>query len=161
MPNESISIRPAARADMAVLGTLGARLVHLHYGFDRARFMAPVDGLEAGYAQFLASRMSRRDAEVLVATVGETVAGYAYITVEPPSWEELREEAGFIHDIIVDEAMRGHGLAAQLVDAAIQWFRARRVRRVVLWTAEQNAPAQRLFAKAGFRRTMVEMTREI
>jgi len=30
----------------------------------------------------------------------------------------------------------------------------------VLSTAEQNEPAQRLFARAGFRRTMIEMTRE-
>jgi ribosomal protein S18 acetylase RimI-like enzyme len=33
--------------------------------------------------------------------------------------------------------------------------------RVVLGTAEQNEPAQRLFERLGFRRTMVEMTREL
>jgi RimJ/RimL family protein N-acetyltransferase len=32
---------------------------------------------------------------------------------------------------------------------------------VMLMTAEQNPAAQRLFARLGFRRTMVEMTREI
>jgi ribosomal protein S18 acetylase RimI-like enzyme len=32
---------------------------------------------------------------------------------------------------------------------------------VVLWTAEQNRDAQRLFERLGFRRTMVEMTREL
>jgi len=31
----------------------------------------------------------------------------------------------------------------------------------VLSTAERNEAAQRLFASAGFRRTMVEMTREL
>jgi hypothetical protein len=31
----------------------------------------------------------------------------------------------------------------------------------MLWTAEQNADAQRLFVKLGFRRTMIEMTREL
>jgi RimJ/RimL family protein N-acetyltransferase len=33
--------------------------------------------------------------------------------------------------------------------------------RVMLWTASQNATAQRLFARAGFRPTMIEMTREL
>jgi hypothetical protein len=33
--------------------------------------------------------------------------------------------------------------------------------RVMLWTAEQNDSAQRLFARLGFRRTMIEMTREL
>jgi RimJ/RimL family protein N-acetyltransferase len=32
---------------------------------------------------------------------------------------------------------------------------------VVLWTAEQNEAAQRLFTRLAFRRTMVEMTREM
>jgi ribosomal protein S18 acetylase RimI-like enzyme len=31
----------------------------------------------------------------------------------------------------------------------------------VLWTAEKNDPAQRLFTRLGFRRTMIEMTREL
>jgi ribosomal protein S18 acetylase RimI-like enzyme len=33
--------------------------------------------------------------------------------------------------------------------------------RVVLSTAERNGAAQRLFELAGFRRTMVEMTRDL
>ena len=33
--------------------------------------------------------------------------------------------------------------------------------RAVLWTAAQNTGAQRLFDAAGFRTTMIEMTREL
>jgi hypothetical protein len=45
--------------------------------------------------------------------------------------------------------------------AALEFFRSRGVPRVVLLTAERNAAAQRLFAGAGFRPTMIEMTREL
>ena len=38
---------------------------------------------------------------------------------------------------------------------------ARGAPRVVLSTAEKNQVAQRLFEAAGFRRTMVELTREL
>jgi hypothetical protein len=31
----------------------------------------------------------------------------------------------------------------------------------MLWTAEQNPAAQNLFSQLGFRRTMIEMTREL
>ena len=45
--------------------------------------------------------------------------------------------------------------------AALDWLRAQGAPRVVLWSAEQNATAQRLFTRLGFRRTMVEMTKEL
>ena len=77
------------------------------------------------------------------------------------SWKELRDEAGFVHDLIVDPDPSRQGRGALLLDAAIEWLRGRGMPRVVLWTAEQNTGGQRLFARMGFRRTMVEMTREL
>lgn len=161
MSADLVTVRLATRADLPALGVLGARLVELHYGWDRLRFLAPMDGLEEGYAAFLGNRMSARDAVVLVAAVDDKVVGYLYGAVEPVSWEELRDEAGYIHDVIVDERAQGRGVARQLVEAAVAWFRDRGLARVVLWTAEQNEAGQHLFARLGFRRTMIEMTREI
>ena len=40
-------------------------------------------------------------------------------------------------------------------------LKARGAPRLVLSTAEKNKVAQRLFDRAGFRRTMIEMTREL
>lgn len=57
---------------------------------------------------------------------------------------------------------QGHSRNEQaLIDAAIEWLRSRGAPRVVLWSVERNEAAQRLFARLGFRRTMVEMTREL
>ena len=86
--------------------------------------------------------------------------GYVYAGLEPPSWKELREAAGFIHDLVVDESARGRGLAGQLLEAAAAWLGERGAPRILLWTAFPNAAAQRVFEKAGFRKTMIEMTRE-
>jgi ribosomal protein S18 acetylase RimI-like enzyme len=47
------------------------------------------------------------------------------------------------------------------VDATLDALKSRGVPRVVLSTAEKNIAAQRLFDRAGFRRTMIEMTREL
>jgi ribosomal protein S18 acetylase RimI-like enzyme len=52
-------------------------------------------------------------------------------------------------------------LARALLGRAIEWLRERGQPRVVLWTAERNDAAQRLFDALGFRRTMIEMTREL
>ena len=154
-------IRTATASDLPSLGRLGARLVKAHHSFDRQRFMQPDDDIEAGYAWFLGTQLQVPTATVLVATNADSlVIGYTYAGIEPQSWKELRDEAGFIHDVVVDEAFEGQGLGTRLVAAAAQWLEAQGAPRVMLWTAENNQAAQRLFCSLGFRRTMIEMTRE-
>lgn len=156
-----MTIRPATPADVPALGRLGALLISIHHDFDRQRFFAPPANPEEGYGWFLGSQLEDPDVVVLVAEHEGRVVGYVYAGVEPHSWKELREECGFVHDIIVAPDARGHGAGQRLLDAAITWLKARGMPRVMLWTADSNAHAQRLFARHGFRRTMVEMTREL
>jgi GNAT superfamily N-acetyltransferase len=154
-------IRRATREDLPVLGRLGALLLRTHYGFDDRRFMAPGADPEGGYAWFLGTQLQSEDAAVLVLERDGSVLGYVYAAIEPQSWKELRERAGFIHDVIVTESGRRSGVAAALIEAAVEWLRSRGVPRVMLWTAVQNEGAQLLFSRLGFRPTMIEMTREI
>ena len=155
------SIRRATEADAPALGRLGALLLRAHHAFDPQRFMAPGRDPESGYGWFLGSQIGDDDVAVFVAERDGDVIGYVYAGLEPRSWKELREACGFIHDVAVREEGRRGGVATALVDAAISWLRSRGAPRVVLWSADQNAPAQRLFDRLGFRRTMVEMTREL
>ncbi len=158
---QQLVIRRAHEDDLPTLGVLGALLMRMHYAFDRNRFMAPGAHPEGGYAWFLGTQLRDPEVVVLVAERDGTVVGYVYAGLEPQSWRDLREAAGYIHDVVVDEAGRRHGVASALIEAAIEWLRERGAPRVVLSTAEPNEAAQRLFAKLGFRRTMVEMTREL
>jgi GNAT superfamily N-acetyltransferase len=153
-------IRPATHADLDALGRLGAVLMRTHYAFDPQRFLSPGTNPEEGYAWFLETQLREPDAIVLVAENDARVTGYIYAALEPMSWKELRGPAGFIHDIVVEEGARGGGVARQLLTAAVEWLRGRGAPRVMLWTAAQNERAQRVFAAAGFRTTMVEMTLE-
>jgi ribosomal protein S18 acetylase RimI-like enzyme len=154
-------IRRATEADAPALGRLGALLLRVHHNFDPQRFIAPGNDPEGGYEWFLRSQLKEEDAAVFVAEQGGSVTGYIFAALEPISWKELREACGFIHDIVVDERGRRSGVATALVQAAIDWLRSRGAPRVVLGTAERNPAAQRLFEKLGFRRTMIEMTREL
>jgi GNAT superfamily N-acetyltransferase len=156
-----VRIRLATEADVAALGRMGAALLRLHYAFDQQRFIAPRGNPEEGYGWFLGSQLRDADAVVYVAEREGAVVGYVYAGLEPHSWKELREAAGFIHDVVVEETHRGAGIATALLDAAGEWLKAHGAPRVMLWTAERNHGAQRLFEQAGFRRTMIEMTREL
>jgi ribosomal protein S18 acetylase RimI-like enzyme len=156
-----ILIRPAHESDLPTLGRLGALLLETHYHFDEKRFMAPRPNSAEAYAEFLHTQLKEEDAVVLVAECAGAIAGYVYAGLEPRSWKELRDLAGFIHDVVVENSYRRTGVAGALVEAAIAWLRAHGAPRVILWTADQNAAAQKLFSRLGFRRTMIEMTREL
>lgn len=156
-----VLVRRATEADAPALGRLGALLMRTHHGFDPQRFLAPGSNPETGYGRFLRSQLREEDVIVLVAEHDGVVIGYVYAGLEPLSWKELRDACGFIHDVVVAEPGRRLGAATALVEAAVDWLRQRGAPRVVLWTAEPNAAAQALFARLGFRRTMVEMTREL
>ncbi len=161
MSQSTIHIRPATPADLPALGRLGALLLRVHHAFDPRRFMAPRDHAEQGYARFLGSQLGDPETVVLVAEREGVVVGYVYAGLEPQSWKELRDACGFVHDVAVDEAARRDGAATALLAAAEDWLRQHGAPRVVLWTADRNAAAQRLFERAGFRRTMLEMTKEL
>jgi GNAT superfamily N-acetyltransferase len=154
-------IRPANEGDVAALGRLGALLMRTHYAFDPRRFMNPGESPEDGYGWFLGTQLHEPDGVVLVAEREGRVAGYVWAGLEPLSWKELRDAAGFIHDVIVEESERRSGVATALVEAAVEWLREHGAPRVMLWSAQPNEQARRLFARLGFRPTMVEMTREL
>ena len=157
----SITIRPAKTEDLRAIGRLGALLVRLHHDFDPERFIAAAPRTEQRYASFLGSQLDEPNVVILVAERNSDVVGYTYGGVEDYDYMALRGPAGVLYDIVVDPAHRGQGIGRMLLDATLATLAARGAPRVVLSTAEQNESAQRLFARAGFRRTMVEMTREL
>src|SRR5258705_7883624 len=152
-------VRRADRGDLPALRRPGALLIRVHHAFDERRFLAPGPHSEEGYGRFLAAQQGD-DVAVFVAERDGRVVGYVYAGIEPRSWKELRDVAGFIHDVVVDEGVRGLGIGTRLLETAAEWLVARGVPRVMLWTAARNTGAQRLFERLGFRCTMIEMTRE-
>ncbi len=159
--NLAITVRRASPADVATLGRLGALLVKTHHDFDPLRFIPATPQTERGYGSFLGTQLDDEDIVVLVAERDGEVIGYTYAGMEGFDYMSLRGPAGVLYDIVVDPRHRGQGVGRQLLDATLRALETKGAPRVVLSTAEQNEPAQRLFAGVGFRRTMIEMTREL
>jgi ribosomal protein S18 acetylase RimI-like enzyme len=159
----SWTVRPARLDDVPAAAKLAGELVRLHHRYDHLRFMR-IEPVEEGYAWFLRTQLDREDVVFLVAVTanegGEAVIGYTFATLEERDWSDLRDACGKIHDVYVDESARGHGVAARLVAETLARLEAKGAPRAVLMTAWQNESARRLFEKLGFRRTMIEMTRE-
>jgi len=152
------TVRRATTADLPAVGRLGALLIEEHHDFDPRRFLAARPGTPTDYASFLSTQLEDPDKAVLVADDGGRVVGYVYAALEGYDYMALRGPAGVLHDVVVDPEHRGRGMGRLLLEAALEFFRSRGAARVVLSTAMRNEAAQRLFARMGFRPTMVEMT---
>ena len=155
------TVRPARLEDVPAAAALAAELVRLHHRFDPLRFMC-IEPVEDGYAWFMRTQVEQEGVVFLVAVDDESelVVGYVLASLEERDWSDLRDACGKIHDVFVAPAMRGHGVASVLVEDAVARLIAMGAPRVVLMTAAPNEEAKRLFAKLGFRPTMLEMTRE-
>lgn len=155
-----MQVRPALLEDLPAVSVLAAELVRLHHRWDPQRFLS-VEPLEAGYQWFFARELKRKKgAVILVAESDDAIIGYAYGTIEPRDWNDLLDACGKLHDIYVNPRIRRQGAGRALLDAILAALKQRGAPRVVLHSAWQNSDAHAFFESAGFRRTMVEMTRE-
>lgn len=160
----SVAVRPARRSDLPALGAFGAKLARLHHGWDPLRFFLPDEPLQAGYAWWLGKERANPRAVVLAAVRGGgrgQAVGYAYGRIEPRDWNSLRERCGVAVDLWVEPDARGEGVGRLLVERLVAELARLGAPRVVLEVAAKNRGAQRVFAKLGFRRTMLELTREV
>jgi ribosomal protein S18 acetylase RimI-like enzyme len=159
--SSTVTVRSARPDDEGAIGRLGAMLVTEHHRFDPKRFIAPLPALPKRYGEFLISRISRPEMVVLVAVRGSDVIGYCYAGMEGNDYMTLRGPAGVIYDLVVEPAERRKGIGSALMDATFAALEKLGAPRVLLFTAEKNHIAQAMFERAGFRRTMIEMTREL
>lgn len=68
----------------------------------------------------------------------------------------IREAGGAVVGVYVDPSHRGAGVIDGLLDAAVDWVRARGLRRIRLTVHADNLRAQAAYRRAGFRPTGVE-----
>ncbi len=139
---------------------MGAALTRSHQSFDARRFLL-VEDLEAGYEWWLGTLLAEEQSALLVAESGGELIGYAAGRIEPRDWATLLDRHGALHEVWVATSWRRRGVGRALVEGICDALGRLGAPRVVLWCAWANASAQKLFEQAGFRRTMLEMTREI
>jgi ribosomal protein S18 acetylase RimI-like enzyme len=156
----SVTIRSATEDDREAMGRMAGDLVRMHHALDAQRFLI-MEPIDEGYGRWLGREASREGALVLVAEdADKKVVGYIYGTMEGRDWMALRDACGALQDIFVIESARRAGVARELTRALCNRMRELGAPRVVLSTAARNEGAQKFFESMGFRRTMIEMTRE-
>jgi ribosomal protein S18 acetylase RimI-like enzyme len=156
----AIEIRQATRRDLPKISLLAGALVRQHHAFDAKRFLF-IENPESGYAWWFGKELLNKKALICCAKLDGKIVGYAYARLEPRDWNALLDAHGALHDIFVADFARRKGIGKKLLERVLLELRARGAARVVLHTAIKNRAAQKLFAAVGFRKTMLEMTREL
>ncbi len=155
-----IQIKKATRRDLPKISVLAGQLVRQHYAFDPKRFMI-IENPEQGYEWWFGKELLNKKAIILCARLDGELVGYSYARLEPRDWNSLLDACGALHDILVADSARRRGVGKQLLARTLAELKTRGAPRVLLHTAVKNRAAQKLFAAAGFRQTMLEMTCEL
>ncbi|MFZ4573441.1 MAG: GNAT family N-acetyltransferase [Phycisphaerales bacterium] len=155
-----VVIRGAVAADVERVLPMVAGVVALHEEWDSARYGALPDVIER-YRRWLPGRASDPRSVFLVAEAPAALVGFVVASVESNIPIYKVEEFGFVHDMWVEPAWRGRGIARGLATACVERFGAMGVRQIRLETAWRNEGARRVFRAAGFRETAVEMALDL
>ena len=109
------------------------------YGWD-----ATFEGLLAEIAGSFVKRFDPAFERCWVAELDGEVAGAVFVVRKTARVAQLRM-------LFVEPSARGRGIGALLVDECVAFARAKRYRRMVLWTNDVLVSARRLYEAAGFR----------
>lgn len=154
-------VRSARVEDVPGVLPMVREICSLHEGSDPARYTFLSD-VVLRYARWLPERAVDERSVFLVAEREDGSFGAFLVgTVEEGIPIFVTREYGWIHDVWVDPAERGSGIAGELVHLAKERFRAMGLTQVRLETGAFNDRARRVFEREGFRACTVEMLCEL
>jgi ribosomal protein S18 acetylase RimI-like enzyme len=106
-----------------------------------------------------AIRSTTEDPSVFVAEIDGAVRGFIHLR----SLEDYyrRHKHGHVADIVVADSHEGQGIATALLGRAEEWSRAQGYDWMTLGVFEQNARAERLYQKLGYRRDVIRLLKPL
>jgi GNAT superfamily N-acetyltransferase len=139
MTGHDFTVTTASPADIhGVIALIGRVFAEYGFVFDAAVEVPDLHSFAVHYAPpYGAFYVVRKDATV-VGSVGV---------------ERVDVETAELHRLYLDAEWRGRGLGRALVEAVLDWCRAQRVLRLVLWSDTRFDLAHRLYGRMGFHRT--------
>lgn len=158
--DEGFRIRDGTEEDVGAVLPMVAAICRYHQELDPERYGFVVQVAEM-YRSWLPQRVVDPKSVLLVAEAEGALVGFLVGACETSIRIYTLREFGFIHDVWVEPAWRGRGIAGALVDGAMERFAAMGVKQVRLETAAENEAARRLFASRGFRVGTVDMLRVV
>jgi len=135
----ALLVRPAGRADApGVVGLIGR--VYAEYGFVYAPEVEVPDlfRFDEHYSAPRGAFFVVLERNAVVGSVGV---------------ERVDDDTAELHRLYLDSRLRGRGTGRALVEAVLDWCRAQKIGRLILWSDTRFDQAHRLYTRMGFSRT--------
>lgn len=152
----AVVVREATVADVRAILPMVRAICAMHEKLDPSRY-AMLPGVVSMYETWLPRRIADPKSVVLVGESGSRVVAFLVAEVESNIPIYRLKRFGFVHDVWVEPAARGAGIARALALRAVERFRAMGVKQIRLETAADNPGARALFTSCGFRTATIDM----
>jgi len=149
-------VRDATNADVPAILPMVRAICSMHEALDPPRY-AMLPNVVSMYQLWLPQRIADRNSVVLVGEADSKVVAFLVASVEANIPIYRLDRFGFIHDVWVEPAARGRGIAKALALRAVEKFRAIGAKQIRLETATDNPDARALFTSCGFRVANIDM----
>lgn len=148
-------IRRATWEDLPILLNFEQAIIEFERQFDPT--LAPAD---VSYYD-LAGMIDAPLVELLVAEINHEVIGSGYARLEESKVYLKHRRHAYLGFMYVVPSWRGAGVNQQLIAALNRWIITQNVHELRLDVYHDNQAAVRAYEKAGFRRHLTEMRREL
>lgn len=151
-----LKVRKAQTADLDGFWKYTKEIVEQHQRFDPLRF-SKFPNHERKLYEFFRDELTNPASVILILEHDAEITGYAYLNLAGESFVEMADARAWLHDLYVDEKMRGAGGGKLLLAAAREAARELGSKVLMLQVAAANKNAQKLFLESDFRITVHEM----
>lgn len=153
MPEGGLTVETGVSTDApGVIALIGRVFAEYGFVFDRSAEVPDLQDFDRHYQPPVGEFFVVRERNQIVGAVGV---------------ERVDADTAELHRLYLDTHLRGHGTGRALVSAVLDWCRAQRISRLILWSDTRFDLAHRLYTRMRFRRTGerslpgdVNMTRE-
>jgi GNAT superfamily N-acetyltransferase len=136
----SIHVRNATDEDVQSIAVL----------FDQYRVFYKQSSDLSAATKFIQERITNHESVIFIAEENDTLIGFTQLY---PIFSSVgMKRAWLLNDLFVIPTARGKGVADALLQAAQQWGKATQSRWLMLQTARDNFPAQKVYERNGWKR---------
>ena len=148
---QQFTVRIATLADLKVLLSFEQEIIRAERPFDETLDKDPISYYD------LRELVLSEEAAVMVAELNSRVIGSGYALIRDAKPYLDHKKYAYLGFMYTDKEQRGQGVNKAIVDALVEWSKAKGVDEIRLTVYNDNAPAIRAYEKVGFKKHILEM----